>query len=307
MRRQRNARSLLHTFFFGIVVIASGARAQELAFTWDDLPAHGPLPAGETREAIVRRIAETMRAEHLPEAFGFVNGIRITEEPDSARALAAWRDAGFPLGNHTFSHLNLGQHSAAEFEADLIKNEALLKHYANDRDWHWFRFPNLVEGDTPAKRNEVRAFLAAHRYKIAGVTMSFGDYAYNEPYARCVAKGDDASITVLEEAYLTAADAAVDYDRSMAQALFGHDIPYVLLMHVGALDARLLPRLLARYRRRGITFISLEQAEKDAFYRNDLDPALPGDIDTLEAAMHARDLPVPPRPKPSLDLEKICR
>ncbi len=82
----------------------------------------------------------------------------------------------------------------------------------------------------------------------------------------------------------------------MSKALYGHDIPYVLLMHVGALDARLLPRLLQLYRERGVTFVSLEDAEKDPFYRNDIDLSLPANPDTLEQAMQARGLPLPARP-----------
>ena len=69
--------------------------------------------------------------------------------------------------------------------------------------------------------------------------------------------------------------ATIDYTRAMSKALYGRDIPYVLLMHVGALDARMLPRLLKLYRDKGFTFISLQDAEKDPFYKNDLDLSLP--------------------------------
>jgi peptidoglycan-N-acetylglucosamine deacetylase len=176
-----------------------------------------------------------------------------------------------------------------------------------DGDWHWLRFPNLAEGDTPEKRAAARGFLKDHDYRIAAVTMSFADYAYNEPYARCVAKGDQASIAKLEDAYLGAANASIGYTRAMAKALFGHDIPYVLLMHVGALDARLLPRLLKLYRGRGFSFVSLEDAEKDSFYRNDIDLSLPAAPDSLEEAMKLRNLPLPTRAAPSVDLNAICR
>jgi hypothetical protein len=93
----------------------------------------------------------------------------------------------------------------------------------------------------------------------------------------------------------------------MAKALYGRDIPYVLLMHVGALDARLLPRLLQLYRDRGVTFVSLEDAEKDPFYKNNLDLSLPATPDTLEQAMQARGLPMPTHPHLDLDLDAICR
>jgi peptidoglycan/xylan/chitin deacetylase (PgdA/CDA1 family) len=221
--------------------------------------------------------------------------------------LKEWRDAGLLLGNHTWSHMNLNQQSLAEWEADTLKNEAVLKSYMGSEDWHWLRYPNLAEGDTSQKREGARQFLAEHGYKIAAVTMSFGDYLYNGPYARCVARKDTASIVQLETSYLAAADAAIDYSRAMSKALYGRDIPYVLLMHVGALDARMLPRLLKLYRDKGITFIRLQDAEKDPFYKNDVDLSLPPIPDTLEEAMRAHNLPLPTRPAPTVDLNLICR
>jgi hypothetical protein len=173
-----------------------------------------------------------------------------------------------------------------------------------DGDWHWVRHPYLAEGETPDKRAAERKFLAQHGYKIATVTMSFGDYEYNGPYARCVQKKDNAAIARLEKSYLSSADAAIDYSRAMAKTLYGHDIPYVLLMHVGAFDAQMLPRLLRLYRDRGFSF---EQAESDPFYKNDLDLSLSPAPDTLEEAMEMRGLPIPKWPAPDMDLNAICK
>jgi len=292
------------------VAIAAGAlsgSAQQIAFTWDDLPAHSALPAGETRVEIGRKIIAAMKEAHMPPAYGLVNGVRTEEEPLSTPMLKEWRDAGLPLGNHAWSHMNLNQHSLADWKADVLRNEPRLRSYMGNEDWHWLRFPYLAEGDTPEKRQEARAFLKSHGYRVAGVTMSFGDYMYNEPYARCVAKNDTAAIGELESSYLAATDAAIDYSRSMAKALYGHDIPYVLLMHVGALDARMLPRLLKLYQDKGFSFVSLQEAEQDAFYKNDLDLSLPPMPDTLEQAMQERNLPLPPHPKPTVDLNAICK
>lgn len=297
---------LLASACFAATVPVS-AHAQQVAFTWDDLPAHSSLPLGETRVEIGRKIIAAMKDAKMPTAYGFVNGIHTEEEPLSTPMLKEWRDAGLPLGNHTWSHMNLSQRSLADWEADVLKNEPLLRSYMVSNEWHWLRFPYLAEGDTAEKRDGARKFLSEHGYKIAAVTMSFADYVYNEPYARCVAKDDSAGIAQLEKGYLDAADATLAYTRAMSKALYGREIPYVLLMHVGALDARLLPRLLQLYRDRGVTFVSLDEAEKDPFYRNDVDLSLPATPDTLEQAMHARGLPLPARPHSGLDVNAVCR
>ena len=289
------------------MAVCSVAESQQVAFTWDDLPAHGGLPSDESRVEIGKKLIGAMKEAHMPPAYGFVNGAGTEREPLSTPMLKEWRDAGLPLGNHTWSHMNLSQRPLEDWEADTLKNEPLLQSLMGSQDWHWLRYPYLAEGDTAAKREAARAFLAAHGYKIAAVTMSFADYLYNEPYIRCVAKNDSGTITQLEAAYLAAADADITYTRAISKALYGRDIPYVLLMHVGALDARMLPRLLKLYRDRGFTFITLEEAEKDAFYKKDLDLTLPAAPDTLEEAMHLRNLPLPPRAQPTLDLNSACR
>ncbi len=283
------------------------AQAQQIAFTWDDLPAHGPLPAGETRVDIARKIITAMAEARLPPAYGFINGIQTEREPLSTPMLQMWRNAGLPLGNHTWSHQNLNQIPLADWQSDLLKNEPLLKKYMGNGDWRWIRFPYLAEGADAKNRVAERKFLASHGYKIAPVTMSFGDYLYNEPYARCVAKNDSAAIAQMETSYLDAADSAIDYSRATAKALYGHDIPYVLLIHVGAFDARMLPRLLNLYRERGFTFVTLQDAEKNPFYKNDLDLSLSPAPDSLEEAMQMRRLPLPPAPVPNINLDAICR
>ena len=72
-------------------------------------------------------------------------------------------------------------------------------------------------------------------------------------------------------------------------------------------DRRQAEGLLQLYREKGVTFVSLEDAEKDSFYKNDLDLSLPAMPDTLEQAMQARGLPLPARPHTDLDVNAVCR
>ena len=279
----------------------------QIVFTFDDLPAHGPLPPGETRMDVASKIIAALRENHLPPVYGFVNGVFMEQNPGSDQVLKAWRAAGFPLGNHTWSHMNLNQHTPEEFEADLLRNEPLLSPLMAGEDWHWLRYPFLAEGDTPEKRSAVRSFLLQHGYRVAAVTMSFGDYRWNEPYARCKQKGDKQAIEQLESNYLQAADQSINFYRQLSSTLFGRDIPYVLLMHIGAFDAKMLPRLLDLYRSRGFQFVTLEQAEKDDFYREDTNLRLPPAHDMLEGIAAERHVPMPPRPQLAVQPESLCR
>jgi peptidoglycan-N-acetylglucosamine deacetylase len=203
--------------------------------------------------------------------------------------------------------MNLNQHSLEEFQADVERNEPLLKQSMSTGDWHWFRFPYLAQGDTQEKRVAIRKFLLDRGYRLAGTTMSFADYLYNEPYARCSAKGDTKAIALLENTYMAAADESITYNSNLSRTLYGRDIPYVLLMHLGAFDARMLPRLLAMYRGRGFEFATLEEVEADDFYKQDTDLRLAPGPDSLEGAVWQRNLPMPPHAVPEPQFEALCR
>jgi len=290
----------------GITQAQIPSTAPQLAITFDDLPAHGPLPDGDTRIEIAAKILKALHDAKLPPIFGFVNGVAISKNPADAAVLDAWRAAGNPLGNHGWSHLNLNQTLLADFEQDVARNEPILSERMKGSAWHWFRYPFLAEGDTPEKRAGFREFLAQHGYKIAAVTMSFADYEWNEPYARCKAKADTAAIAALADSYLKVADQSADYYRGLSKTLLGRDIPYVLLMHIGAFDAEMLPKLLRLYTSKGFHFVTLEKAESDEFYRSSTNPRL-SDPDSLEGAMAQRHLSLPARPASTLRLDSVCR
>ncbi len=279
----------------------------QVAFTFDDLPAHGPLPPGMARPAVVASILRTLRRERMPAVYGFVNGFRVARFPYQIHILEAWQAAGEPLGNHTWSHPELDKLSAAAYEANIARNEALLQRVAPQGNWHWFRYPFLEEGDTVSKREEVRRWLAAHGYQVAEVSMDFQDYLWNEPYARCSARHDEAAVRTLHDTYLATAGEYIDVYRELAHRLYGRDVPYVLLMHAGAFDARMLPELIALFRNRGFAFTTLEIAMADPVYAADPAVPSPGGATFNELVAGERHIAVPDGQEPEAQLDRLCR
>ena len=281
--------------------------APQLVITMDDLPVHGTLPPGETRLSVAQRILSAFKAAGVPEVYGFVNGFQLDREPGSEAALSAWTEAGYPLGNHTFSHRNLNQMSAAEFDADLARNEETLRRFGGGELRRWLRFPYLAEGNDPAKRDSVRAAVARRGYRIAAVTMDYSDWQWNEAYARCAAPGHEAGLAALETAYLDNVRESAHRARTLSRTLYGRDIPYVLLTHVGAFNARTMPRVLEVYRAEGFRFSTLEAAQRDTVYRRDMDPTQPAGPTSLEARARQRGVPIPPRTNRAAMLAAACR
>jgi peptidoglycan/xylan/chitin deacetylase (PgdA/CDA1 family) len=287
---------------------ASVCSAQKVAITFDDLPLNGDLPPGVTRVQIARDVVALLNSRHLPSAYGFINAKKLEGNPDAAEALKVWA-AAEPVGNHTYGHLNLNANPAEAFEREIDQNEPTLELLAGkDSNWHWFRYPFLHEGDEIEKRRAVRAYLQAHGYRVAQVTLDWEDYLWNSAYARCAAKNDAQSIAWLKSSYLSIESSHLDLGRDLAKLVYGHDINHVLLLHLGAFSSTILPDALDLMQKKGFTFVSLEEAENDPVYAGDPDVASKYGGTLLELWIEAKKIKFPAvMEKPYKKLGEICK
>ena len=279
-----------------------------VALTFDDVPTGGGLQAGETRTAIITRLTDVLKANHLEGIYGFVVGADLADDADAREALRTWVAAGMNIGNHTWSHPSLSGVSAAEFERQIALDDTLLAPYAQGRDWRWFRYPYLEEGDTLAKRNQVRAWLREHGYRIAEVTLNFNDDDWSDPYDRCTARNDTAALAWLQQSYLENAAAMIRLGRQEEQLAFGHEIPNVLLLHETAFTTLMLPRLLELLRREGFRFAPLARVERNPAYALDPAAGLPEGGPLTNQFLNSRHIAYPPfQPEPEQRLESVCQ
>ena len=272
----------------------------DIAITVDDLPAHGALPPGMTRLGIAQSTLATLKAHRVVEAYGFVNSSKIAREPGSEAVLDAWRAAGQPLGNHTATHMNLAR--APSFDAwrgDVIAGEPAIAARMAGADWHWLRFPNLAAG---AREDEALAFLAQRGYRVADVSLAFGDWVYTDAYARCVAQNDTAAIATMKRHYLAGVDRGIARMQDDSRRVFGRVIPHVLLTHLGGWSAVTLPDVLARLDAAGARYVTLAQAHSDPAY------AKPGGGSLVTRAAKARNVELAAAGEETdLDVKALCR
>jgi peptidoglycan-N-acetylglucosamine deacetylase len=216
--------------------------------------------------------------------------------------------AAEPVGNHTYSHMDLEQSSAEAFERDIEENEPVLELLDPENNWHWLRYPYLHEGDTVEKRRAVRAYLKAHGYRIAQVTLDWEDYLWNTAYARCVEKKDQNSIAWLRSSYLSTASEFLDLGREQSKLIFGRQINYVLLMHLGAFSSTILPDAFDLLRKKGFQLVTLEEAESDPAYETDPDVGLHDAGTLLDQMMQVKQIQYPPHAeKPYKEIEAVCK
>jgi peptidoglycan/xylan/chitin deacetylase (PgdA/CDA1 family) len=246
------------------------ARALEVAVTVDDLPAHGPLIPGVSRLALAERFIDAFRRHGLPPVYGFVNGLRVDEHPESKEVLSLWVRAGHRVGNHTHSHVSLNAVGLPEYFADLELGEAILDAVQPAwRSWKAFRYPFLFEGNNAERRAGVRRYLVAHGYTTAEVSVEADDWAFNPPFSR----GDAEALHRLHRRFVAVHVEELERMRALTRELTGRDVRQVLLLHIGVADADALDDLLTAFEQAGVRWIALPEALADPFYA--VDPGVP--------------------------------
>src|SRR5262245_40171263 len=93
---------------FTIISSTSAEPQRQIAITFDDLPSVPTYDVGEMK-ALTTKLLKILTQNKVP-AVGFVNEGKLHQRNElEARAaiLKLWVDAGFELGNHTYSHLDM--------------------------------------------------------------------------------------------------------------------------------------------------------------------------------------------------------
>jgi len=250
---------------------AAPAARRRVVITIDDLPAVSIDRSTGRAETITRNLLDALRRNRA-HAIGFVNEGKLQrgDAPDPARValLRRWIDDGLELGNHTFSHLDLHRVTLAEYEADLLRGEAITRDLLSRAGTapRYFRHPYLHTGRDAETRRGLAAFLAEHGYRVAPVTIDNYDYLFAAAFDRADLGDDDAARESIASSYLDYMGRVVAYYEQQSVALFGREIPQVLLLHASALNARAFDSLAGMLRDRGYSFITLDEALADEAY-----------------------------------------
>jgi peptidoglycan-N-acetylglucosamine deacetylase len=252
---------------------AADAPVREVAITVDDLPAAAASPTRGDAKSIIdmtTKILATLKQQNVP-AVGFVNEQKVYkwgEVDERIRALAMWLDAGFELGNHTFSHPSLNQVGIQEFEDNVIQGEAVLKLLLAQHKMklRYFRHPYLDTGRDLRTRMDVEAFLTGRGYRIAPVTMDAWDWMFAGVYSEAKSRGDAAMEQQVVSTYLSYTEMVFAFYEKFSKELFGYEPKQILLLHGNQLEADHLGEVLELLRKRGYRFITLENALSDQVY-----------------------------------------
>lgn len=240
------------------------APAKRIALTFDDAP-RGP-GAFLTEDQRTAMLIAGMKKAGVEQVAFFVNSGRVNYGDGDARRIAAYVAAGHVIADHTANHLRLSDVSAETYLADIDKNEAWLK--AQPAGYRpWFRFPYLDEGgrDT-AKRDAVRAGLAARGIKHAHVTADGSDWNMEALAMQAKAAGKPLDRDALRDLYVETMVQSADFSDELFKRAIGRSPPHILLLHETDLAALFIGDLVAGFRKAGWDVVTVDRAYADPVY-----------------------------------------
>lgn len=250
---------------------------RRIAVTIDDLPwARLDQIVPPDLQARHEALMAQLREAGVP-VVGFVNENKLEVngqvQPARVQMLRDWRDAGYVLGNHTYSHMDLNAKGVAAFQQDFLRGETVLRPLLAEKGQapQWMRHPYLRAGRTADERVQMEAFFKQHGYRVAPVTVDNGEWVWAFAYANVMneqadSPASDATLAQLRKGYVPYMLNKLDYYEKQSQALLGYALPQVWLMHANELNAATLAELVAATKRRGYRFISLDEAMRDPAY-----------------------------------------
>jgi peptidoglycan/xylan/chitin deacetylase (PgdA/CDA1 family) len=263
------SRHAIVTLFVLLAMFPLRAATRSVAITFDDLP---DITAGEDNFAQQQRMTTNLLASLLRQrvpAIGFVNEDKLLgddgqQDPRRVHLVEQWLEAGLEIGNHTYSHEDLHEVGPDEFESNILRGEATIRATVERRGLRlqWFRHPYLDSGKTVEVRDRIDRFLAEHGYRVAPVTIDNSEWIYELAYRKAGA----LRRPFIRRSYIRYMRERFAWDEERSRIVFGREIPQVLLLHAGALNADAFDGLAEMIRGRGYEFVSIESATGDPAY-----------------------------------------
>ncbi len=258
------------------------AFSQSVAFTFDDGPQLKAMPRmnPQARNAALLAALE----KHHVKAALFVTLGNGADRPEGLALAKAWGDAGHAIGNHTVTHLDLNGKTTTlkQYQDEILACEAVIRTLPGFKPW--FRFTFLREGDTPEKRDGIKAFLKTRGMRNAYVSLDTSDWRLDSALAKVLNEHPDADLAPFRAVYLAHLRQRAEAYRNLSRRLFGRDVPQVMLLHHNLINALFLDHAIQLFKSMGWTIIDPETAYRDFVYSLDPQRPSPGQSLLISAA-----------------------
>lgn len=246
-------------------------QGRRVAITIDDGPVVGELKDLANFQRISAALIGSLQAEKIPATI-FINErqLNVPGQRDGRVAiLEQWLDAGFELGNHTYSHRSANKVPVWQFEDEIVTGETIMRPLmeARGRKLVWFRYPYLDSGSTAEVHQAILDFLEQRKYRVAPITVDYKDYMFAGAYSRSLRAGDKELAGKIRQAYLDQVPVGFEIAEKASREIYGYELPQILLIHCSEMNSVSLRDSIARMRERGYSFVTLEKAMNDSAYQ----------------------------------------
>jgi peptidoglycan/xylan/chitin deacetylase (PgdA/CDA1 family) len=267
---------ILKTLLFLLILSTSPVFAQQkqVCFSIDDLPVvNYGINTPEFHNQITDKLLSGLK-KHEIQAIGFVNEGKMYDAKEKVISfqkenLEKWLKYGMDLGNHTLRHKDFNNVHFDVYTSEILNGgkitKVLLRKY--NKEMKYFRHPFLHVGATKNRADSLENFLKKHDYITAPVTIDNEDYLFANAYQKALIKKDTVLAQKIGKDYISYMEQKILYYEKMSEALFGKQIPQILLIHASLLNADYIQALAEIYTKNNYKFITMDLTMADEAYK----------------------------------------
>ena len=253
----------------GLVFCAVVSRAQKkVSITIDDVP-NSRLYANEGFRSRLLNQIDSMK---LPVAI-FINEVRIFDVDEADKSLNLFDEwIGSPnvvIGNHGYQHRMYSTEGIDSFKIDVLQGEAITKPLARryNKGENYYRFPYNDLGKDATEHRQAVDYLNSRGYIVTPYTVHSDDWLVTELYEYYKTHDRIKDAQRIGEAFVAFTIKNFEYIENITDKKLGRNVSQIYLMHDNLLNADYMGELLAALKKRGYSFITLDEAMKDPVYK----------------------------------------
>ena len=249
----------------GMATSASGQK--KVSITIDDVP-NSLLYKNDGFRSRLFHLIDSMK---LPVAI-FINEVRIFDIDEADKALNlfdAWLSSPYvTLGNHGYKHRMYSGEGIDSFKIDVLQGEAITKQLGKryGKGEKYYRFPYNDLGNDAVQHKQAADFLKSRGYTVTPYTVHSDDWLVTELYEYYKLNGKTSDAERIGRAFVDFTLKNFDYIESITDKKLGRNVSQIYLMHDNLLNADYMDDLLSELKKRGYSFITLDEAMKDPIY-----------------------------------------
>jgi beta-lactamase regulating signal transducer with metallopeptidase domain len=267
---------LLAIFSFNSLPLVNGqskGEGRKLAIGFVSIPpVDRTANAPKDSEATARLLIDALKRHKVP-ATGFLQGGMISDGekffPVRREIARMWIDAGFEVGLGGFKHIWLYHTPVDEYIANIEKNETVAKKLLGDMGLppRYFSYPYLNTGKSVEDKAKVEAWLASRGYTSVKYSFDNQEWVYSWAYDQARNDNDVNTMKDIRAAYIGYINKMFDHYETYSREMFGRDIAQTMVLTPSRLVTDTTDEFFAIAGKRGYSFITIDEAQKDPAYK----------------------------------------